>query len=273
MSASEKINFEKIGIIAGGGDVPRAVASACKANVFVIGFVGQSDPDFIEAYDHIWVKIGQTGAVLKALAQRGIADVVLIGHMQRPSWNEIKPDLKTVEFLARAGMKMLGDDALLRLLRDFLENEGLRVHGAHVIAPDLLMPAGVIGKVKPAKEALADIAYGFEIGQAVGALDIGQSVVVQQGIVLGVEAAEGTDRLIGRCGGLKRKGSAPVLVKSCKPQQDEDMDLPTAGPMTIRAAQEAGFAGIALQAGKSLLLDREAVVRYANEHKMFVVGI
>jgi DUF1009 family protein len=260
--------FEKIGIIAGGGAVPAQVAASWHGGIFVVGFDGQSDPDFVEAHEHLWIKIGQTGLALKALRARGIKNLVLIGSLKRPNWSAIKPDLKTVEFLARDGVTMLGDDGLLRALRIFLQREGFVLHGAHKIAPDLLMPEGVLSRVVPSEAQMRDILLGYKAAQDLGRADIGQAVLVHHGLIIGREDARGTDVMMKAHG---REGA--ILIKACKPQQDMDLDLPTMGLRTIELAFEVGLSGIVLEASRALMLDRQAVMAYADMRNMFVVGI
>lgn len=267
---------ETIGILAGGGNVPKHVADAIIASgkeVFVVGFEGQTDLSIISNYNHQLVKLGSVGKLVKILREHNVQDIVFIGSIERPSLKNLSLDLKGMEFLTKVGMEAMGDDSLLRAVRRFLETEGFKMRGAHYFAPDLLTPDTLLTNKSLSKEDLVDIEYGIKLSQVLGQHDIGQAVVVQQGMVLAVEAIEGTDRLISRVGSLKRKGKGPVLVKSCKPGQDMDMDLPTAGLHTLKLLQENSFTGLALHAEHSLLLDREAVVDYANQHKMFVTGV
>jgi hypothetical protein len=130
-----------------------------------------------------------------------------------------------------------------------------------------------LGKVTPDDQAQQDIARGLSVVKALGEADVGQAVIVQQGIVLGVEASEGTDALIARCAALKREGPGGVLVKLAKPQQDDRFDLPTIGPETIAAAAKTGLSGIAIEAGRSLVIDRDKVRQLADEAGIFVVGL
>ena len=174
---------------------------------------------------------------------------------------------------AKLGLKALGDSDYLGAVRKMIEDEGFTLHGVHKFADNLLAPEGVIGQREPSKGDWADIVRGLEISQALGNLDIGQSIIVQEGFVLGVEAAEGTDELIRRCKHLKRKGRGGVLVKTCKPQQDTDLDLPTIGPNTVKLAAESELTGIVVHTGRSLIIDQEEVAKIADQHKIFVIGV
>jgi UDP-2,3-diacylglucosamine hydrolase len=240
---------------------------------FVIGFEGQTDPAVVQGRNHLWTRLGAAGQIMKTLKSHDIHDLVMIGSIRRPSVSELVPDFKTLEFFAKIGLKALGDSDFLGALREFLEKEGFRLHGIHKFADDLLAAEGSIGKYEPGPDDWIDIKRGLEISRNLGAFDIGQSVIVQEGFVLGVEAVEGTDELIRRCKSLRRKGRAGVLVKTCKPQQDMDLDMPTIGPRTAALAAESGLGGIAVQAGRTLIVDPDEVAEICDRHKIFVVGV
>jgi DUF1009 family protein len=283
MSASEKSGLKSapalphtVGVIAGGGSLPLRLIESCEKkgiSLFVIGFEGQTDPAIIQGRNHMWTRLGAAGHIMKTLKRHDVTDLVMIGAIRRPSLAELVPDFKTIEFFARIGMKALGDNDLLGAIRTMLEREGFRLHGVQAFADDLLARQGSVGQYEPAEGDWVDIRRGAEVLMALGLLDVGQSVIVQEGMVLGVEAAEGTDELIRRCGPLKRKGRGGVLVKLCKPQQDRDLDMPTVGPQTLNQAAEAGLAGVCIHAGHSLLVDPDEVAKIADRHKMFLVGI
>ena len=179
----------------------------------------------------------------------------------------------TTAFFANIGTKALGDDGILRALVQELEHDGMVVRGVHEVMPELLVKEGVLGKHKPDKKALADIKRGVEVALELGRLDVGQAVVVQQGLVLGVEGIEGTDKLIQRCGDYRRKGEGGVLVKLRKPQQDMRIDLPTIGTRTIENAKASGLRGIAVHAGNGLIVDESEVIKLANKEGLFIIGI
>ena len=266
----------KIGIIAGGGRMPILLAEECarrNIEVFGVGFEDHTDSDFFELCPNITSKLGQVGTIIKAFQKRDVQDLVLIGSIKRPSFSELIPDLKATKFLAKNGLKAQGDSGLLSALREFLEGEGFRIHGIQDFIPDLVISEGVLTKTKPNKQDRADIERGIEVLQGMAAIDIGQAVIVQDGLVLGVEAIEGTSALIERCAPLKRKGAKGVLLKLCKPQQDVMLDLPTIGIETLKRIHEAGFGGIAAHAGKSLIVDQEELVSYANQHHLYMVGV
>jgi len=265
-----------LGILAGGSALPRKLVEACRAAgrpVYVLAFEGAADAATVEGVPHGWVRLGAAGEALRLLRENGVRDLVLAGAVERPSLAALRPDWHGAKLLARIGFKALGDDGLLRAVIAELEAEGFRVIGVDSILGDALAPAGPLGALRPDAEAEADIARGVEAAQALGALDIGQAAVVQQGIVLGLEAAEGTDALIARCAGLRRPGRGGVLVKLAKPGQERRADLPTIGPATIAAAAAAGLRGIAVSAGSTVLIDRAAIAEAADRAGLFVVGV
>ena len=279
MSASEEVSVNSIqtlGILAGGGDLPRRLIDHCKNNgleVFVVAFKGQTAPETLDGVDHIEMPLGSAGKIIKALKGRSVKDLVLIGRIRRPSLKDLKPDLKTAEFFLNEGRKAVGDDGLLRGLKRFLSKEGFDIHGVQAFMPDLLAPEGVLTKTTPSKEQLRDIERGQAVLDALGPVDVGQAVVVQEGHILGIEAAEGTDELIKRCATLKREGASPVLVKLSKAGQDQDLDLPTIGPQTLKNVKDAGFCGIAVHAGRSLIYNVDEVCDFADENGLFIQGL
>ncbi len=266
-----------LGIIAGGGDAPKRLIAACQRMnrpFHVLALEGQTDTDI--GNDDVpvtWLPLGAAAAALALAKEKGVTDVVMLGRVRRPSITELKPDWLMVQKLARIGLNALGDDGLLKAIAKEFEAEGFRVLAPQEVFADLLLPEGQLGKHAPNDAAKADIARGIEIAKALGALDVGQSVVVQQGIVLGLEAIEGTDALIGRAGMLKRDGVPPVLVKLKKPQQDARFDLPALGITTLREAVGAGLCGIAAEAGSSILVDRDEVIKFADASGLFIIGL
>ncbi len=267
----------KLGIIAGGGNIPQMLVKYCQQtnrDFFVLAIEGNANKDFFtNDIPHKWIRIGQAGTGFKKFAEEKVQDVVMIGTIHRPSFADLIPDFRTTAFFAKIGTRALGDDGILRALVKEIESEGMRVCGIHEVLPDILVKNGVLGKIKPDKQALADIKRGVEVAWELGRLDVGQSVVVQQGLVLGVEGIEGTDKLILRCGDYKRKGVGGVLVKLRKPQQDMRIDLPTFGSQTIENAHKSGLRGVALHTGNGLLVDETEAIKLADKLGMFVIGI
>jgi DUF1009 family protein len=266
-----------LGIIAGGGPLPGQVAAAALGagrEVFVVALEGYAEPAVVAGFPHEEVRLGAAGRSIAALRARGCVDVVLAGPVKRPSLLDIRPDAEGAKLLARIGRAAFaGDDGFLAAIVRVLGEEGFRVLGAHEIMREVLGPAGLLTKAAPDAAAMADIARGVAVVRALGAADIGQACVVQQGIVLAVEAIEGTDAMLGRAGSLKRPGPGGVLVKLVKPAQDRRADLPTIGPETLRHASEAGLRGVAFEAEGTILLHREASIKAAEAAELFLLGM
>jgi hypothetical protein len=266
----------KLGIIAGGGTLPGRLASACRANgraYFVLAIKGHTDPAWLANEPHSWIRLGDGGRGIECLRAAQVKELVLAGPVRRPSLRELRPDSWGVRFIAKVGREWVGDDSILSALIKALEAEGFRVVGPDALLEDCVAVGGPYGRVSPDEAAREDIARGVAVVRAIGALDIGQAAIVQQGVVLGVEGAEGTDALIRRCASLHREGPGGVLVKARKPNQERRVDLPTIGGDTVRAAIEGGLQGIAIEAGGALLFDREEVTRLADDAGLFIVGI
>ena len=208
------------------------------------------------------------------LRDNRVTELVLAGSVRRPSLAALRPDWRAAKLFARIGYRALGDDGLLSAVVSEFEREGFRVVGADQLLATALAEEGAARqRSAPMPQAAADIERGLRIARALGALDIGQAVVVQQGLVLGVEAIEGTDELLRRCAALRREGPGGVLVKVEKPGQERRADRPTIGPRTVTLAAESGLRGIAVEAGATIVLDRDEVVRAADAAGLFVVGI
>jgi DUF1009 family protein len=272
-----------LGLIAGGGDLPRAVAQAVRAagrDVFVVPLVGSVTEDWINDFAHEFLSPGEPGRIIKAMKGRGVTQVLMCGRVDRPKFSEMKLDAKGMLLLPRAiAAARKGDDALLRFIVGICEDEGLAAISVAQAAPELVCGEGLLGRIAPGEDHRADIAAGLRIVHALGALDVGQGAVVCDGLALAVEAAEGTDAMLGRIPALREnlRGTADkprgVLVKALKTVQDRKTDMPVVGVQTVRGAAAAFLAGIALEAGSSLILDRDAVRAEADRLGLFVVGI
>lgn len=268
----------KLGIIAGGGSIPKMLVEHCRKNgreFFVLAIEGNAEADLIDNNDipHQWIRIGQAGTGFKRFAQEDVKDVVMIGTIRRPGFKDLIPDMRTTAFFAKLGLKSIGDDGILRALVKEIEDEGMTVRGIHEVMSELLVKEGILGRHKPDKQAREDMRRGLEVATELGRLDVGQAVIVQQGLVLGVEGIEGTDELIRRCGGYRRKGDGGVLVKLRKPQQDMRVDLPTIGTRTIERAHETGLRGVVVHAGNGLIVNEAEVIRLADKYGLFVMGV
>jgi DUF1009 family protein len=268
---------EKLGIFAGQGHLPDMLAETCRREGRPFCFIaieGQTPPALVEADEHFWTHFGAVGATIEALRDRGVELLTMAGRMQRPKMGSLKPDAKGTKLMARLGLSLFsGDDKLLRTITQFFEEEGFRIIGADALLADALTPTGVLGQISPSAADREDIQLGVREARALGARDEGQAVIVQARQVLGYEDITGTDALIARCAPLKREGAGGVLVKVMKPGQERRADLPAMGVETVRRMHEAGFAGIAMEAGHSLLLGRDEAVAEADAAGIFLYGV
>lgn len=272
-----------IGLIAGGGVLPFAVADSLTARglkpVF-FALKGVCDPERVSHFSHHWIAVGQIGKVTRLLRAENCRDLVFIGTLVRPALSEIRLDWGTIRVMGHVFAAFRGgDDHLLSGIGRILERDGFRMVGIKDIAPDLLMPAGCLTRKTPDQSAAGDIAKGLDVLRALSPFDVGQAVVVIDGHVVGVEGIEGTDALLARIAQLRAKGriraKAPrgVLVKAPKHGQDLRYDLPTLGPQTIENAAAAGLAGLAVVAGNTLVAEPQALVGEADTSNLFVVGL
>jgi DUF1009 family protein len=269
-SAIQNNKIQKLGIFAGGGVLPRLLITHCQKNGIephVIGFDGQTDEKTFDGVEHIQTRIAASGSILKWMRCNDIHDAVFIGAIKRPLLRSMIPDFTTLWFFLTKGIWARGDNAILKAGRDALEKRGIKLHGIHKFLPELLTPSGVLTK-KTTDGFEADIKLGLEESQSLGAQDIGQAVLVKNGQVIGRENAKGTNALIREHG---QEGA--ILVKTCKPQQDRDLDLPTIGLGTVDACADKMMAGIVVHAGNSLFLDKDDAIKRANQNNMFITGV
>jgi DUF1009 family protein len=267
----------RLGIIAGGGLLPVKLAAAARAAgraVFIVGLEGFADPALLASWPHEMRRIGAAARIIAALREHGCQDLVMIGPVRRPSLLDLRPDAEGARLLARVGRAAFaGDDGLLAAVIRVLTEEGFRVIGAQEIMREAVAPVGVLTRVTPDAQAMTDINRGIEVARLLGLADVGQGCVVQQGLVLAVEAIEGTDAMLVRAGALRRDGVGGVLVKLVKPGQDKRADLPTIGPDTVRNAAEAGLRGVAFAAKATILADRDACLAAADATGLFLLGL
>lgn len=266
-----------MGIIAGQGNLPIALATSLRdegQEPFLLLLEGEADPERYTGFSHEVFKISKVGKFLKALAREKCTRITLAGPIQRPDLKNIIPDFEGVKLLARlTSVLRKGDDALLKVITTYLAEKGFEVVGVHELAENLVFPLGQLGSVVPNDTDRTDILVGRRIVKAVGDLDIGQAAIIRDGYVLAVEAAEGTDGLLQRSAEFKHDCPAGVLVKLSKPQQDLRADMPTVGPNTVTLAAQANLRGIAVEAGKTLVLELSKMINLADDLGLFVVGL
>jgi hypothetical protein len=283
MSDQDATVTSPVGLIAGGGALPFAVADSLKSrgiDPVLFALKGFCDPAAVERFKHHWIALGQLGRLMKLLRQERCRDLVFIGTLVRPALSEIRLDWGTLRVMPLVLSSFRGgDDHLLTGIGRIFERDGFLLHGIKDVAPELLMPAGNLTRATPDTSAEADIARGREVLRALSPFDVGQAVVVIDGHVIGVEDIEGTDGLLARVarlraeGRIRTKAGKGVLVKAPKSGQDLRFDLPTLGPRTVERATAAQIAGIAIVAGNTIVAEPQAMIEAADAAGLFVTGL
>lgn len=271
---------KRVGILAGGGALPREVATHAREagiDVHIVAIEGEADVDY-SGFPVTFVNWGAIGKMVAALKANNTSEIVIVGRVTRPDLRKIRPDLgffwnlPRIIRIVRAG----GDDSVLRTGIDFFESRGLRVRGVRDIAPDLIIGTGPLGKERAGEDDRGDVVIGFDIIRRLGRFDVGQGVVVTNGVVEAIEGAEGTDRMLERVALLRvtkfSETHRGVLVKRPKPDQELRIDLPTVGPDTAKFAARAGLGGIAVLSGATIAADRKGLITAADESQLFIEG-
>jgi DUF1009 family protein len=269
-------------ILAGGGNVPGIVAAAAERAgrpALILGMEGEADPS-ISTFRHTWVKWGELGRMDRLIREHGAVEIVLVGTVtKRPDFRSLSLDALALKSLPRlASITLGGDDTVLAKAVRFFEGLGHRVVGAHEIAPELVAGTTSLTRRTPSRSEREDIALALRAALAIGGLDAGQGAVSVEGRIVALEGAEGTDAMLARVAELRSigrvtsKGKAGVLAKCAKPRQDLRVDMPTVGPRTVERAAAAGLAGIVIETGRVMIVDRDATVRLADEAGIFVIG-
>lgn len=266
--------MKKLGLIAGNGKFPLLFAAEAKRagyTVIAVAHHGETEERLGEIADEVtWVYVGQLGKIIAVFKRAQVAEAVMAGGIRKVRLlSHFRPDLRGVRFLAR--MKSREDDVLLRGIAEELAADGIRILESTLCLPQIICPEGVLTKHQPDEEQWEDVRFGFRTAKEIGRLGIGQTVVVKQRVVVAVEAVEGTDATIQRGGSLAKAGC--VVVKVSKPQQDLRFDMPAVGVDTVAQLQEVGAAVLALEAGKTVLLDRESLLEQADRCGLAVVGV
>ena len=266
------IQHKIIAVIAGSGDLPNRIISKLqelKARFIVISIAGFGAPEYPQ------FGLGEVGKILEYIKARGVTDIIFCGAVTRPSIFSLGLDEVGKKWLSKLGIRaFLGDDALLKGIRMLLSNEGLDILKPQEILTTLLTPEGILTNPKPSEADIKDIARGMFVLQTMAKADVGQSIVVQEGVVLAIEAKEGTAGMLQRVSQLKlttTKGG--IMVKTAKVNQDEAIDFPTIGKQTIIEAKGANLSGIALGAHKTQVIDFADTIDLANKNGIFVMGI
>jgi hypothetical protein len=274
---------DPLAIICGGGSFPGAIAEAVARRgrrPVMFAVRGWADPIVVEHYAHHWIAIGQAGRFFRLCRAEQCREALFIGTLLRPPLSQIRLDWQSIRLMPRMVQYFRGgDDRLLSGLAKLIEDGGVKMIGVADVAPEIIVPEGVLGALLPSARDSTDIARGLELIAALGPFDVGQAAVVANNHVLAVEAAEGTDNLLARIADLRRQGRVTipagvgVLVKAPKPGQDRRFDLPAIGPQTVENVARAGLAGVAVTAGSTIIAEPERVVAAADREKIFFVGV
>jgi DUF1009 family protein len=269
--------MSKIALIIGGGMLPfEILKNFKKEDVFIVAIKeAEVDCSKLEGYDFTEISFAKVGKIMKLVKQRGITNICFAGNVKKPSFSSLKPDLKGFFLLFKIlQLKLRGDDALFKTIILFLERNGIKIKGVNEVCKNLVMKTGVLTDIKPSSFAIKEGEAGLKILKEISLLDIGQALAIQEGVILGIEAIEGTDALIERCGKLKNKSkNSPILVKCAKKQQTLKIDMPVIGFNTIKILAEWGFLGVFIEANSSLFVEQEKSIEFANQNGIFIVGI
>jgi UDP-2,3-diacylglucosamine hydrolase len=262
-----------LGIIAGNGTYPFLIARAARQKgvptIHIAAFENETRPDLADHADSIeWMRVGQLGRLLKYFEKAGVRQAIMAGQIAPKNLFDLRPDFRALILLS--ALRKRNAETVFGALANELAKVGVHLLPATTYLEDSLAVEGMIGGPKPKKRSLEDVAYGFEIAKEVSKLDIGQTVVVRNGTVLAVEAFEGTNEAIRRGASLGRQGA--IVVKVSKPNQDFRFDVPVIGCETLEVCSAAGIAVVAVEAGKTLLLDKDAVIALAEEKQVTIYG-
>ena len=279
MSSSEPADSQPIpphstlGLIAGNGDFPLLVLDEARrrgVDVVALAIEGETDSRIEDRGATVhWIGLGEVSRCIKLFKEAGVNQAIMAGQVKHKKiFRSLRPDAGLIRVLSR--MKSRNTDAILGAVADVLAEEGIHLLDSTSLLRSLVATEGVLGKRRPSSDQKKDIAFGLRMAREIARLDIGQTVVVKGGAVVAVEAMEGTDETIRRAGGIVKGGL--TVAKVARPSQDMRFDVPVVGPRTIEVMAEVGGAVLALQAEKSLLLERETLVEKANRAKIVVVG-
>lgn len=271
----------KLGILAGSGALPMRLVEAARRDgrgVFVLAIAGAADPASFTDVQVELVDIAAVGRAIDLLKAQACVELVMAGPVRRPDFSRLRPDWRGIKLLPRvAAAARKGDNALFNVLIAVFEEEGFRVVGADDVLGNLLVGPGPLGAVRPDDAARADVARAMQVAKVLGGLDVGQGAVAVDGAILGVEVVDGTDAMLARVALLREQhgpaGAAGALVKVAKPGQERRVDLPTIGVQTVAGVVAARLAGIAVEAGQAIIMDRTATAKAADEAGIFIIGI
>ena len=266
----------KIAIIAGDGQLPLLIGKNLinkQFDIFFIGIKGFVDSSLYKKYNFSEISITSFSKILKKLQKEKIDEIIMVGKISRPSILDIDFDLNTLDLIKKYFLESKGDNKLLTTISNFFLQKGFPLFNWIKECPELIAKEENLTKVKPSKEAIVNCNKGLEVFKIIGNADIGQSMIVQNQLILGLETVEGTDELIKRCSNYLRDDDPGILIKLSKYNQNPYLDIPAIGIQTLRYLKEYNYEGIFLEKGKCLILDKEAVINFCNLNKIFISTI
>ncbi|MGX6960749.1 MAG: LpxI family protein [Rickettsia endosymbiont of Pentastiridius leporinus] len=263
-----------LGIIAGRGSLPYLIANNYTnqgGDCYIAAIKGEADIELIKGFEYKAFKIGMVGAAIMYFKKHGVQNVIFIGGVNRPNFKNLAVDLTgSVLLFSIIKQKILGDDKVLRIVADFFEYHGFKVISSNEIYKNQQYNSKIITNINAIGSDKQDIELGVKLLNHLSKFDVGQSVIIEDGYILGIEAAEGTDNLIARCANLRKNSSGGVLVKIPKLGQDNRLDIPAIGPHTIKNLAKYNYSGIAIKANEVIISEEELTIKLANEHKVFI---
>ncbi len=263
---------QTLGIIAGNGLLPISLVDTFikqGGQCYIAALEGEANPILYKNFNHRFFKIGMVGSIIEYFREYAVRDLVIAGGINRPNLRSIKVDLVGSQLIARIlKQKFLGDDKVLSIIINFLEEKGFKIISSYQI---LNANNNIITKRTPSESDLIDIELGVKLLDNIGDIDVGQSIIVEGGYIIGIEAAEGTDNLIKRCANLRKNIAGAVLVKMMKKGQDNRVDLPTIGPETINNLANYGYNGLAIEKDKVIIIDPEGTRALADKYGLFII--
>lgn len=273
----KKTQIGKIAILAGSGLLPLHLYKSCKAKGIECHIIGLKDQVSLDLFNKNVpidiIAMHSVSEIIKKIRSLGISKVLLAGKVKRTGISKLLLDIKGSRLFAKIIKHGMSDNNILTAIIAFLEDEGLEVISANAILTDIMASKGNISEAKPNTEDMNDIKHGIKILKKISECDVGQALVIQGGLILGVEAAEGTDELVKRCGAIKQKeGKKPILIKALKTGQDIRADLPCIGPDTIENLYNNGFSGITIESGFTCILNFDETLKRAKKYNVFIYG-
>jgi DUF1009 family protein len=271
--------MKKIALLTGRGDLAAQSLNALKQGkdpYLVVAYEGQTEASLVEGHPTTWLGLGKVGKLLDHLRHEQVTHVVMAGAMTKPqAWRDLMPDLKGTLLLGRLMGNSTGDDGLLRVIVTFLEEEGFKVLSPEsLIGQEFLCPEGLLTALQPTDEDKRHLQKGLDVALLSGLYDVGQAVVIQNGVILGIEGPEGTDALLNRTIALKRHDEpGPLLIKILKPGQETRVDRSVVGPETFHRLHQGGFRGIALEAQGVIVLDQQHCRNLADRYGLWMIGV